>query len=124
MIDFKNKKLFKLNKIDKEIGKAKIALLMVDNEYVISAFKSIRDYLVFTNKRAIAINAQGLTGKKVDYTSLPYSKIQAFSVETAGTFDLDAELTLTFSSLGSIKFDLKGSTDIRMLAKMIGQYIL
>lgn len=93
-------------------------------EEVLSAFKGVRDSVLFTNKRVMAINVQGMTGKKRDYTSLPYSKIQAFSVETAGTFDLDAELDLTFSGLGTVRFEFKGEVDIRAMAQLIGSYVL
>ncbi|GHD06187.1 PH domain-containing protein [Zhihengliuella salsuginis] len=58
------------------------------------AFRGIRDFVALTVKRIIAVNVQGIAGKMRDYTSLPYTKIQSFSVETAGTFDLDAELDL------------------------------
>lgn len=98
--------------------------MLVPGEEVLSAFKGIRDSVLFTNKRVIAINVQGMTGKKRDYSSLPYSKVQAFSVETAGTFDLDAELDLTFSGLGTVRFEFKGGVDIRSIAQLIGSYVL
>jgi hypothetical protein len=67
---------------------------------------------------------QGITEKKRGFTSLPYSEIQAFSIETAGTFDLDAELDLWFSDLGKVRLEFKGSTDIRGLGHMIATYVL
>lgn len=76
---------------------------------MISCFKAVRDFVVFTDKRLVAVNVQGITGKKRDFTSLPYSKIQAFSIETAGTFDLDAELDLWFSGLGKVRLEFKGA---------------
>jgi hypothetical protein len=79
---------------------------------------------VFTNKRLIAVNVQGMTGKKRDFTSLPYSKVQALSVETAGAFDRDAELDLWFSGLGKVRLEFKGSADIRGLGQMIANYVL
>jgi PH (Pleckstrin Homology) domain-containing protein len=72
----------------------------------------------------IAVNVQGMTGKKRDFTSLPYSKIQAFSIETAGTFDLDAELDLWFSGLGKVRLEFMGNSDIRQLGHMIAAYVL
>jgi hypothetical protein len=84
----------------------------------------MRDFVVFTDKRLIAVNVQGMTGKKRDFTSLPYSKIQAFSIETAGTFDLDAELDLWFSGLGKVRLEFKGNSDIRQLGHMIATYVL
>ena len=83
-----------------------------------------RDYVVFTTKRVIAINIQGMTGKKKDYTSLPYSKVQPFSVETAGWMDLDSEMELWFSSVGSVRFEFKSRFDILSFNKLISSYIL
>lgn len=65
-----------------------------------------------------------MTGKKKDFTSLPYSKIQAFSVETAGTFDMDSELEIYFSGLGKVKFEFADRSDIVHLGKIIGSYVL
>jgi hypothetical protein len=65
-----------------------------------------------------------MTGKKRDYTSLPFSKVQAFSVETAGTFDLDAELDLWFSGLGKVRLEFKGRVDIRQIGQTIATYVL
>lgn len=88
------------------------------------SFKGVRDSVVFTNKRLITVNVQGLTGKKRDYSSLPYSKIQAWSIETAGRFDLDAELELWFSGLGKVRLDFKGQVDIRTIGQLIGRHVL
>ena len=63
------------------------ATIIVDKK-IIGCYQVVRDHVVFTNKRVIAVNVQGITGKKKDFTTLPYSKITAYSVETAGTFDL------------------------------------
>ena len=76
--------------------------MLINGEQVLSAYQTIRDFVVFTNKRVISVNVQGMTGKKKDYTSLPYSKISAFSVETLGVFDLDSELEMYFSGLGKM----------------------
>ena len=53
-----------------------------------------------------------------------YSKIQAWSVETAGRFDLDAELELWFSGLGRVRLEFKGQVDIRTIGRLIGDYVL
>lgn len=124
MIDFANGSVFKLSPADpNELG-PQVAPLLIANEYIVAAFKSVRDFVVFTDKRLIACNVQGITGKKKDFTSLPYNKIQAFSVETAGTFDLDAELDLWFSSLGKVHLEFKGRANIVQLGQMIGSYVL
>ncbi len=73
--------------------------LLSSNEVINKAYKLIRDMFIFTNKRLILIDVQGLTGKKIEYKSVPYSKITSFSVETAGHLDLDAELKIWVSGL-------------------------
>lgn len=124
MIDFQNGSVFKLSPADPgQVGPAVLPILVAD-EQIVSAYRAIRDSVVFTNKRLIAINVQGITGKKTDYTSLPYAKIQAFSVETAGTFDLDSELELWFSGLGRVRLEFKGRVDIRHLGQLIAGYVL
>ena len=87
-------------------------------------YRGVRDGVVFTNKRIIAINVQGMTGKKKDITSLPYSKIQAFSVETAGVLDLDSELELWFSGLGKVKFEFVSNANISEICKLISGLVL
>ncbi|AGP79185.1 hypothetical protein I633_17645 [Alteromonas mediterranea 615] len=71
--------------------------ILAANETVTSAFKLVRDLSVFTNKRLILIDKQGLTGRKVNYHSIPYKSITQFIVETAGHFDTDAELKIWLS---------------------------
>ena len=110
MIDFQNAGYFKLSQIDIGQISGQIDPLLVDGEQIVIAYKGLRDFVVFTSKRIIAVNVQGITGKKTDYTSLPLSKIQAWSVETAGTFDLDAELAnlnviLTVARLTQLALD-------------------
>ena len=124
MIDFQNGAVFKLSPCNPQEVQAQLAPLLVDGEGVYLSFKGVRDFVAFTNKRLIAVNVQGLTGKKRDYSSLPYNKIQAWSVETAGTFDFDAELELWFSGLGKVHLDFKGRVDIQTIGKLIGQHVL
>lgn len=124
MIDFKNANYLKLRPVNVSECLELVNPMLISGEEVFAAFKTIRDMVVFTNKRAIAINIQGITGTKKDFTSLPYSKIQAFSVETAGVLDLDCEMELWFSGLGKVKFEFKGNFDITSFNKILGEYIL
>ena len=125
MIDFSSKGFFaRLKKVSSDEFGNIINDFLISGEDVIGAYKSVRDGVVFTNKRIIAINVQGLTGKKQDYTSIPYSKISTFSLETAGFFDLDAELELYMSGVGKVKFQFTGSTDVKIICKMISDYVL
>lgn len=124
MIDFTNASFVKLRPVPESNFSDMVTPLLIDGESVLGAFQSIRDGVVFTSKRIIAINVQGITGKKKDFTSLPYSKIQAFSVETAGVFDLDSELELWFSGLGKVKFEFISKADVAGICRMISQLVL
>ena len=124
MIDFSNASFVKLRPVNDNAFEKMIAPLLVEGEAHIGSYQSIRDGVVFTNKRIIAINIQGITGKKKDFTSHPYSKIQAFSVETAGTIDLDSELELWFSGLGRVKFEFIGAADVSYICKVISKQVL
>ena len=124
MIDFQNASFVKLSPWDPGDAIAALDGILVAGEQVYLAFKGIRDSVTFTDKRIVALNVQGITGKKKDFTSLPYARIQAFSVETAGTFDLDSELELWFSGLGKIKLEFAGRVDIRSLGHLIADKVL
>ena len=123
-LDFKNKKLLKLKSENIEKGYEAVKDLLIENEQIIASFVSVRDRLIFTNGRIISVNVQGVTGIKRDFTSIPYSKIQMYSVETAGTMDFDSEFTIWISGMGEFKFELAGSSDIVGLNKLISRYIL
>ena len=72
--------------------------VLIPGEQVQAAFTLVRDQFIFTDKRLISVDKQGLTGKKVEYLSIPYKSIKYFSVETAGRFDRDAELKIWVST--------------------------
>ena len=98
--------------------------MLLDDEQVIDSYKAMRDGVVFTTKRIIAVNVQGITGSKKDFTSLPYKNIVAYSVETSGTFDLDSELEIYFSAVGKVKFEFTGKTSIVEISKLISKHVL
>lgn len=123
MIDFKNGTVFKLRK-SKGVSSQLVGQLLIQGEQCIAQYQGVRDVVVFTTKRIIAVNVQGITGTKKDFTSLPYSKIQAFAVETAGVLDMDAELELYFSGLGKVKFEFSGQSDIVQIGQFISAHIL
>ena len=124
MIDFKNAEYLKLKPVGNDEYADRISGMLVAGESIIASFKAIRDGVVFTSKRIFVINVQGITGKKVDFTSLSYSKIQAFSVETAGVIDLDSELELWFSGLGRIKLEFTAKAPITEICRLISEQVL
>ena len=83
--------------VNKEDVTEELSRILVDGEEVDVAFKLVRDLIVFTDKRLLMVDKQGLTGKKVEYHSIPYKSISHFSIETAGRFDMDAELKIWIS---------------------------
>ena len=124
MIDFQTDTVFELKQVDITDGEKLVDALLTEGERVLSAYREIRDMVVFTNKRVIAVNIQKLTGKKKDFTSLPYSKISVFSVETAGVMDLDSELDLWYSGLGHVRFEFTGKSNIVEIGRTIATYAL
>ncbi|MCY8910141.1 PH domain-containing protein [Bacillus atrophaeus] len=83
--------------VSKASAEEELASILIEGESVDAAFKLVRDLIVFTEKRLILVDKQGLTGKKTEYQSIPYKSISRFSIETAGRFDLDSELNIWIS---------------------------
>jgi hypothetical protein len=99
--------------------------ILVEGEQVVRAFRIIRDLFIFTDKRLVLIDKQGLTGRKAEYHSIPYKSITHFSVETAGTFDMDSELKIYISSNPvPIEREFKRGTDLVGVQKMLAYFIL
>ena len=124
MIDFENGSFIKLKRINPDVVSSEITPLLIEDEEIISAYKAMRDYVVFTDKRVISVNTQGISGKKKDFTSLPYAKISVFSVETSGIMDLDSELELYFSGVGKVIFEFSGESNIIEIGQLISSFAL
>ena len=104
----------------------KYGQLLIDTEEIELGFKLIRDTFIFTNKRLLLVDIQGLTGSKVEYKSITYKSITRFSIETASTFDLDAELKIWISgeALPSIKKQFNKSVNVYEVQKVLAQHVL
>ena len=97
--------------------------LLVDGEYGVCAYQTIRDVAVFTNKRLIVKDVQGLMGTKVEIYSIPYTSIVMYSSENAGSFDYNAEIEL-WTKIGNFKIKVSRKADIRKLDKLIVTAVL
>ncbi|CAM2752464.1 hypothetical protein PAT01_32680 [Pseudoalteromonas atlantica] len=98
---------------------------LIDGEQVEKAYKVIRDMFIFTNKRLILIDKQGMTGSKMEMVSIAYSKITKFSKESAGHFDLDAELKIWIGSDPTpISKEFKSGDNINEVYRVISQHAL
>ena len=117
--NFLNLKAMEISEVRSEVEK-----LLVEDEKIVCAFKTIRDQVIFTNNRIFVVNVKGVTGKKIAYFSYPYSKIQYYGIETAGLLDIDSELLITFSNGHMLQFDFKSNVDIRMINSLISKYFL
>ena len=101
------------------------ARILAPGEQVEHAYQLIRDYFVFTNKRFVLVDKQGLTGSKVDYHSIPYRSITHFSIETGGTFDLDAELKIWISGMPQpIQKQFNKKLSIYEVQSVLASYVL
>jgi hypothetical protein len=102
---------------------ADVTQLLVQGEQAVAAFKTFRDSAVFTTKRLIVRDAQGISGKKVEIYSLPYSSINMWSSENAGTLDWNSEIEL-WTRAGHIKVKLAKGVDVRRLDSLIAWAVL
>jgi len=100
--------------------------LLIEGEEIELGFKLIRDTFIFTTKRLILVDKQGLTASKTEYKSISYKSITRFSVETAGTFDLDAELKIWVSSelQPSIRKQFNKSVNVYEVQKVLAHHVL
>ena len=115
------------SKIEPEKIQQEFSQILTPGERVEHAYQLIRDTFVFTDLRLIFVNRQGLTGKKLEYMSIPYSKITRFSVETAGTFDLEAELKIWLAGMGPLeplKLTFNKKLSIYEVQAVLAQYVL
>ena len=125
-ISFNRESVFNLKPIPLESVRKEVYGLLISGEECVLAFQTVRDQLLFTDKRIISIDIQGISGKRKSFTSMPYSKIQYFSIQTPGLVELipDSELYIMFSNGATAKFEFKGNTDIGRIGRIISEYIL
>lgn len=99
--------------------------VLIPEEKVHAAFQVIRDTFIFTDKRLLLVDKQGITGQKVEYMSIPYKSIRYFSVETAGRFDRDAELKIWITSRSepTVTRELKKGVDVISLQKTLMYFV-
>lgn len=121
-----NKILGNASEVSSEKLNDRFGKLLIENEVIELGFQLFRDTFIFTNKRLILIDVQGLTGSKIEYKSFPYKSISRFSLETAGTFDLDAELKIWISSetLPSVSKKFNKSIDVYEVQKYLAAKIM
>ena len=116
-------KIIGLMNTNLEDGRDLFDFLISNQEEVLLSYKSVRDRLIVTNKKLLVIDVQGITGRKKEYMILPLPKLTAFSCESSGTFDLDAELKVWGSAINQMEFQFLKGTDIRPLVKILNEHL-
>ena len=113
------------SKIDASAVQKEFQQILAPGERVEHAYQLIRDYFVFTDKRLVLVDKQGMTGSKVEYHSVPYRSVTHFSIETGGTFDMDAELTIWISGAAApIKKQFNKKLSIYEVQSVLAAYVL
>ena len=125
-VNFNQNSAWNLRPIPNDAVNDEVKGLLISGEEVVMAFQTVRDQLIFTNKRIISVDVQGLTGKRKSFSTMPYSKIQYFSIQTPGFVELipDTELFVMFSNTFTARFEFKGNVDIGKIGRMISEYVL
>ncbi|WP_432412229.1 PH domain-containing protein [Rasiella sp. SM2506] len=121
-----NKLLGNASEVSSEKLNEKYGRLLIEGEQIELGFKLLRDVFMFTNKRLILIDVQGLTGSKQEVKSMPYKNVSRFSLETAGTFDLDAELKIWISSenLPTVSKKFNKSIDVYAVQRYLASKVM
>lgn len=113
------------SEVDAATLQTEFAQVLTEGERIEKAFQLIRDMFVFTDKRLIFVNRQGLTGSKVEYQSIPYRSITRFSIETAGTFDLEAELKIWLTGNPTpVQLQFNKKLSIYAVQSVLASYVL
>ncbi|MCR8844597.1 PH domain-containing protein [Paenibacillus sp. SC116] len=113
------------SEVNLEEANREYASILSHSESIEKAYKLIRDMFLFTNKRLILVDKQGITGKKVEYRSIPYKSIVHFSIETAGSFDMDAELKIWVSgSPTPLQKQFNKNLNIYEVQSVLAEYVL
>src|SRR5690606_36702900 len=110
-------------KVINEEGREFFDMFLAPDENIMLFFKHTRDKVIITDRKIIAIDVQGLTGKKKEFRMFPYSKITSYSVETAGTFDWDSDLKIWVSGVGTFGVKLGKKIDIIEIGKLLSEKV-
>ena len=113
------------SEVDLNQLQTEFADILVDGEEIEKAFCVVRDKWVFTNKRLILVDVQGVTGTKREYLTIPYRNIAYFTIETAGTLDDDTEMKIYIKGTGTyVQKEFSRKTNIKALQKLLASHVL
>ena len=123
-MDLENRAFLKLRPVQDTRLTQLVEPLLLPEEKIVQQYQGIRDGVVFTDRRIIALNIQGVTGKKKMFAVLPYRRIQAYAVESAGLLDFDSEMKVWLSGLGCVTLEFLSGSDLFGLCALMDRVIL
>lgn len=113
------------SEVDLNQLQTEFADILIEGEEIEKAFCVVRDKWVFTNKRLILVDVQGVTGTKREYLTIPYRNIAYFTIETAGTLDDDTEMKIYIKGTGTyVQKEFSRKTNIKALQKLLASHVL
>lgn len=113
------------SKMNPEEIKRKFGHMLIDGELIQHAYRSIRDFFVFTNKRLIVVDQQGFSGRKAEYICIPYKSIAFYSIETAGTFEVDSELKIWVKGMDQpLVKEFRKDNDLQEVYQVLSRHVL
>lgn len=114
-----------VSEMDADVLKKEFGVLLCEDERIEKAYKLIRDKWIFTNKRLIILDVQGVTGKKREYLSIPYRSVNHFLIETAGTLDTDAEMKIWIKGCDALLTQNFGrNSNLAEIQRVLADYVL
>jgi hypothetical protein len=117
--------LFSATDLDNETAATEFQRVLLEGERVLAAFRTIRDSVLLTDLRFIYVNVQGITGSKIEYLRVPWRSIVRFSVETAGSFDLDADVKVWVSGTAlPIEVKVSRKSDPNAIQRIMAEHVL
>jgi hypothetical protein len=117
--------LFSASDLDAGQAEAEFRHVLIEGEAVLAAFRTIRDSILLTNLRLIYVNVQGITGSKIEYQSIPWRSVLRFSIETAGTFDLDADMKIWVSGAATpIEAKISRKSNPNVIQAIMAQQVM
>ena len=116
---------FSADDLDPDKAATEFQRVLLPGENVVAAFRTVRDSILLTDLRVVYVNVQGLTGSKIDFQSIPWRSVVRFSIETAGTFDLDADMKIWISGAAApIEAKISRKSDPHKIQRIMSQHVL
>ena len=117
--------LFSASDLNIDTARAEFGHVILADEQLLAAFRTVRDSVLLTDRRLVYVNVQGLTGSKIDYLSIPWRSVIRFSLETAGTFDLDADMKIWVSGAAEpIQAKISRKSDPHTIQRIMAEQTL